>query len=273
MWESAVRSYRQSATAADIAANYFDLPLETAARRFAASEEFAEVRRLLGPAATRSILDVGAGQGVSSFAFASAGWRVTALEPDPSCEVGSAAIHTLAKVAAESIAVVRSIGEAMPFRGGSFDAAYCRQVLHHSRALPKLLTELARVLKPGAPLLTVRDHVADNDLQREQFLDAHPLHAAYGGEWAYSIEEYLEAATGAGFALERSWGPEQSILNFYPGTGAQLAERQRQVATLTWQPFGRWLAGLAGFRSFAVARAQARHRQPGRLYSFLFRNR
>ncbi len=268
-----MRSYRASATPAEVAANYFDLPLAAAAQRFARSEEFAEIRRLLGTADNRSLLDVGAGQGVSSFAFAQDGWQVTALEPDPSGEVGASAIASLARAPAISIGVVRSIGESMPFRDDSFDAGFGRQVLHHSRELPRLFAELARVLKPGAPLLTVRDHVVDDELQRNQFLQAHPLHQAYGGEWAYSVKEYLEAASIAGFVLEQSWGPEQSILNFYPGTKAALAERQREVATLTWQPFGRWLAGISAFRRFAVARAQARHRQPGRLYSFLFRNR
>ena len=50
-WEDAVRWYRaQPGNEAAIRANYFDLPVRPAAERYAASEEFAEVTRLLGAA-------------------------------------------------------------------------------------------------------------------------------------------------------------------------------------------------------------------------------
>lgn len=264
-WESAVRRYRETATSADVRDNYFDLPVQQAAERFAASAEFAASRSCLP--STGRLLDIGAGQGVSAYAWAQAGWTVTALEPDPSTEVGAGAIAGLKH---PSVLVVRAIGEALPFADASFDVVYARQVLHHSRALPALMKEVARVLRPGGMVLTVRDHVVDDAEQREAFLAAHPLHRDYGGEWAYSIDEYVAAAASAGLRLKSSWGPEQSIINYFPGTTEALAMRQREVAGLTWQPLGRWLAWLPSFRRYAVARAQRRHRLPGRLYSFLF---
>lgn len=265
-WESAVRRYRAAATVDDVRANYFDLPVQQAAERFYASAEFAATRACVRRSAGR-LLDIGAGQGVSAYAWARAGWEVTALEPDPSREVGAGAI---AGLAAPSVPVVRAIAEAMPFADASFDVVYARQVLHHSRALPALMREVARVLKPGGTLCTVRDHVADDAAQREAFLAAHPLHRDYGGEWAYAVNEYVDAARGAGLQLRQSWGPEESIINYYPGTPEELVARQQQVARLTWQPFGRWLAWLPAFRRYAVTRAQRRHRLPGRLYSFVF---
>jgi hypothetical protein len=73
--------------------------------------------------------------------------------------------------------------------------------------------------------------------------------------------------------LLHRWGPEESVINYYPQTESELRRRQVEVARLTWQPLGRWLAWSRRFRRFAVARAQRRHRMPGRLYSFLFQRK
>ena len=87
-WEQAVRWYRaQPGNETEIRNNYFDLPVLGAAARYAESEEFAEVLRLLGPGAGKPILDLGAGNGIASFALAKNGWLVTAFEPDGSAEV------------------------------------------------------------------------------------------------------------------------------------------------------------------------------------------
>src|SRR5688500_12525671 len=97
-WEEAVRWYRaQPNNEAEIRNNYFDLPVLVPAERYAASEEFSELLRLLGPGNGRRILDLGAGNGIASFALAKNGWLVTALEPDESGEVGAAAIALLVR--------------------------------------------------------------------------------------------------------------------------------------------------------------------------------
>ena len=73
-WEEAVRWYRaQPNNAAEVRNNYFDLPVLSAAERYAQSEEFAEVLRLLGRGNGSRILDLGAGNGIASFALAKNG--------------------------------------------------------------------------------------------------------------------------------------------------------------------------------------------------------
>ena len=163
-WEEAVRWYRaQPGNEAEVSNNYFDLPVRQAAERYAVSEEFTEVSRLLGLGQGKQILDLGAGNGIASFALARNGWLVTALEPDESKEVGAGAIHEIVEQTGLPINVVQEFGERLPFADESFDAIHARQVLHHASNLDTMARELARVLRRGSLWLSTREHVADNE--------------------------------------------------------------------------------------------------------------
>src|SRR3989442_11745235 len=162
-WEEAVRWYRaQPGNEVEVRNNYFDLPVRQAAERFAESEEFAEISRLLGAGQGRQILDLGAGNGVASYALARNGWVVTALEPDESEEVGAGAIHLLARETALAIKVVQEFGEQLPFADDSFDAIHARQVLHHAADLESMVGELKRVLRSGGWVLITPGQVSDD---------------------------------------------------------------------------------------------------------------
>lgn len=269
-WEEAVRWYRaQPDNEAEIRNNYFDLPVLGAAERYARSEEFAEVQRLLGPGNGRRILDLGAGNGIASYALAKNGWDVTALEPDESSEVGAGAIDLLAKDAELSIKVVREFGETLPFEDESFSTVHARQVLHHAHHLEGMVKELARVLRRGGLLLNTREHVIDRDDDLELFRDAHPLHFLYGGENAYKIERYVSAFESAGLRLLHTWGPIESILNFFPGTEQERQITIRQIANHSCFRFGRLLAWSKDFRATQLQRHTQNDKTPGRIYSFL----
>ena len=269
-WEEAVRWYRaQPGNDTEVRNNYFDLPVMTAAKRFANSEEFAEVLRLLGPGAGREILDLGAGNGIASYALASNGWRVTALEPDDSTEVGAGAIELLAAETGLPIKVVKDPGERLPFANESFAAVNARQVLHHAQDLTRMVKELARVLRAGGLLLSTREHVVDNEKQLEIFRNEHPLHFLYGGESAYPVKDYLAAFAGADLRLLKMWGPLESILNFYPGTEIERQIALRQVAKHSCFRLGRLLAWSKRFRELQLEKHTLRDRTPGRIYSFL----
>lgn len=266
-WEEAVRWYRaQPGNGEVIRANYFDLPVRDAAERYGASEEFAEVTRLLGPGAGRSVLDLGAGNGIASFAFAQAGWQVTALEPDPSDEVGAGAIRSLGM----PIEIVEQVGPPLPLSDGTFDAVFARQVLHHVPELFATMRELHRILRPGGKLLALRDHVASNPRELRAFLRSHPLNHLYGGEHAWALAEYVDAARAAGFTLLRQWGPLESILNFHPGTEAARQHAVRRVANWRWLGLGRLFAHRSEFVADALQRHTRRDRTPGRIFSFLW---
>jgi len=269
-WEEAVRWYRaQPGNESEIRSNYFDLPVLGAAQRYAQSEEFAEVLRLLGNGAGQPILDLGAGNGIASYALAKNGWNVTALEPDESTEVGAGAIELLSQETGLPIKVVQEFGERLPFADESFAAIHARQVLHHAHDLESMVKELARVLRRGGLLLNTREHVIDRDDDLQHFRDAHPLHFLYGGENAYKVERYVKAFESAGLKLVQIWGPVESILNFFPGTEQERRITIRQIANHSCLRFGRLLAWSERFRATQLHNYTLNDRTPGRIYSFL----
>lgn len=248
---------------------YFDRPALAAAQRYHMSEEWREVRRLL-PTPPGMVLDVGAGMGIASYALAADGWRVTALEPDPSNVVGAGAIRQLANDAGMEITVVEKWAEGLPFADAVFDVVHARQVLHHARDLGQFCAELFRVLKPGGCLIATREHVISDGHQLPKFLAKHPLHDLYGGENAFERKEYEARLRAAGFTLCQVFGPWDSIINSTPFTRNKLHD-------MFLARFGHWL-GAAWFARMAFSELgfslvrqilTVVDRRPGRLYTFV----
>ena len=261
-WESAVLALRGNPGQAELVrACFYDDPLIAAARRYHESDEWRAVRELLPPHGGRA-LDIGAGRGISTFALAREGWRVVALEPDPSAVVGADAIRSLRHEAGIDCEVVQEWGERLPFEDASFDLVYCRAALHHARDLNALCAEIGRVLRNDGTFIGTREHVISRREDLPAFLDAHPLHHLYGGENAYLLSEYKSAIESAGIRLSSVINPLQSDINLYPETMPGV--KQRIAARLSMP-----VAGL--IPDFAV-RLLGRHLTvPGRLYSFVGR--
>lgn len=258
-WEEAVVWLRGQPDRLDLVrACFYDDPLIEAARRYHAGTEWRAVRALL-PAAGGSALDVGAGRGISSYALAREGWRVTALEPDPSDLVGAGAIRALAREAGLAIEVRESPGESLPFPDGAFDLVHGRQILHHARDLTRFCTEVERVLKPGGAFLFTREHVISKNEDLSEFLAGHPLHRLYGGERAYPLDDYRRSLESGGLTLTAVFNPYQSDINLYPETRSGLRRRIAGRLRLPAAVVPQALLGLLG----AVSDT------PGRLYTFV----
>ena len=274
-WEEAIRRLRAMPEKAELVKNaYMDEDNLVAAKRFFASEECAELLTLLKANINRpppwEVLDTGAGNGISSYAFARQGYKVYALEPDPSMEVGSGAIKRLAKSEGLDIEVLESGAEQVPLEDSSVDLVYVRQALHHASDLERVLTEAVRVLRPGGTFLATREHVVDDDKQLKEFLDSHPLHKWFGGEHAYRLEEYTGALRASGLEIKLVLAPFDTVINYFPMSKVDFEKACRQYAS---NKYGAFIGGMIGSKDWYVRRYAAMrsrtNKHPGRLYSFL----
>jgi ubiquinone/menaquinone biosynthesis C-methylase UbiE len=270
-WEQAVAWLRAQPEQKDLVkACYYDLPTINAAQRFEQSEEWLAVKKLLASYLPGKVLDIGAGNGVSSFSFAKAGCAVTAIEPDLSSTVGLEAIRTLADSHNLNIQAIQAQGEAIPFLNNSFDIVYGRQVLHHSRDLKQLCIEASRVLKPGGIFIATREHVISTSQDLPLFLENHPLHALYGGEHAFLLQEYREAITEAGLQIKLILGPYDSEINYAPTTSSQnRALIQKKLERFIGKSASNILISSSIFYQMINQIRSWQCTTPGRLYSFL----
>ncbi|MEO8085528.1 MAG: class I SAM-dependent methyltransferase [Bacteroidota bacterium] len=282
-WEETIRYIRtQPEYHQLVEMSYLDKNLRLNVERFISSDEFKETLKLVhkyAPSA-KSILDIGAGNGISSIAFALKGYQVTVVEPDPSDTVGCGAIEILRnEFHLSNINIINSFGEKLPLPDNHFDVVYIRQAMHHAAELDSFLREAARVLAPEGVLVTIRDHVIYNKKDKQEFLDTHPLQKFYGGENAFTKAEYSEAMLKAGLKIKSTIGYYDSIINFFPqspGDVKNIQEHMRKNFRKSMQKrFGSWIVNFPFLHLLELA-AQFNKgkwdddiRVPGRMYSFI----
>ncbi|CAK0754650.1 Methyltransf_11 domain-containing protein [Gammaproteobacteria bacterium] len=268
-WEEAVEILRNDPAQQDlIFCSYLTRDLIVNCERFASSDEFFEALRLLGQFApgARRLLDMPGGNGIATYAFARANFDVTSVEPDPSPMMGRGAIEHVLGASGIKATIVDAYGEALPFAADAFDVVYVRQGLHHARDLPRMMTELSRVLRPSGVLLACREHVVDNYGEGLQaFLDSQVDHQLYGGENAFTLPDYRSAIDGGGLKIELELGPYDSPINAYPNTPEALRHKVLESGP------GRILRKVLPDDMVAAIGAWhvKRRKLAGRLYSFL----
>ena len=94
----------------------------------------------------KTALEVGSGGGILTEEICKMGFTTTGIEPSEESRQ-TAANH--AKASGLDIRYEKGTGENLPYADRSFDFVFCCDVLEHVQDLPKVISEISRVLKPG----------------------------------------------------------------------------------------------------------------------------
>jgi len=268
-WHEAIEILRNDPTHKDLIFNsYLSKDLIDNAKRFTTSGEFQEVLKIIRkfkPNA-KKIMDMPGGNGIATYAFASSGFEVTAVEPDSSGDVGRGAIDFVLQQSKLKATITEAYGENLPFEDSSFDVIYVRQGLHHAANLKKMLLEINRVLAPNGILIATREHVVDNyNESLENFLNSQVDHLLYGGENAFMLNDYVSAIKESGLSIIDVIKPYSSIINLFPSSVEEL--NTKILSSL----FGKFLS-LFLPKKYVINIGLwylNRKNTPGRLYSFI----
>jgi ubiquinone/menaquinone biosynthesis C-methylase UbiE len=105
----------------------------------------AETARVGGLSREAEVLDLAAGTGKLTRALAGRFARVTAVEPDASMRA------VLSQASSRSL-VLEGSAEEIPLADGAVDGVFCAEAFHWFD-WPRAVAEIARVLRPGSPLV------------------------------------------------------------------------------------------------------------------------
>ena len=94
----------------------------------------------------KSALEVGSGGGILTEEIRKMGFTTTGIDPAEG-SVETASNH--ARMNGLDIKYEVGSGENLPYDNASFDVVFCCDVLEHVQDLPKVISEISRVLKPG----------------------------------------------------------------------------------------------------------------------------
>ena len=113
-----------------------------------AAELEAQVARLLAPfSGDERALDAGCGTGALAYALAPRVAEVVGVDPS------AAFLEAARRGAPPNCVFVEADATALPFEYGTFDLSGCLRVLHHVRRPELVVSELARVTRPGGKIL------------------------------------------------------------------------------------------------------------------------
>jgi 2-polyprenyl-6-hydroxyphenyl methylase / 3-demethylubiquinone-9 3-methyltransferase len=113
--------------------------------RFAYFRDVLSRRRAIATSGLRA-LDIGCGGGFLAEEFAALGCQVTGIDPSPA-SIATARAHAAGRRLRIDYRV--GTGEHLPAPDSDFDLAYCCDVLEHVSDVDRVISETARVLKPG----------------------------------------------------------------------------------------------------------------------------
>ena len=152
-------------------------------------QRIARLVGAVGPVAEGRVLEVATGPGYVAMGFAGACRAVVGID------LTAAPLAIAERIRRErrlsNVWFLRGDAEAIPFADGAFDAVVCRWAFHHFEDPPRVLREMARVVRVGGT-------VAVEDLM----VSGHPARAAYHDRF----ENLRDASHTRGYPLSQLLG-------------------------------------------------------------------
>jgi len=155
------------------------------------AHRFYSVLEDMGVEAGNRILALGDGFGYASYRFAQRGSSVVALD------ISSYLLAADLYIKDVYFDRVFSDMHETPFKTDSFDIVFCSAVLHHSKELKKVFSEIRRILKPDGRLFVINESSRGIFEKADELFDG--LNKRGYSDTAYTIPEWLKAATSSGF--------------------------------------------------------------------------
>jgi 2-polyprenyl-3-methyl-5-hydroxy-6-metoxy-1,4-benzoquinol methylase len=131
------------------------------------------IRRLVAAAhltGTERVLDIATGPGYIAEAFAGMAREVVGV--DLTDAMLAIAKERTGERGVSNVSFRAADAEDLPFENGAFDAVVCRLALHHLLQPLQVLSEMARVCRPGGTVLV-----------EDIYASEHPERAAYQDRW------------------------------------------------------------------------------------------
>jgi malonyl-CoA O-methyltransferase len=177
----------------------------------------------------RRALDLGCGTGRHTLALSAAGAQVWALDLTPEMMAKARAKQPKAEVCW----VRHALPEPLPFRASTFDIVVLGLVAEHIADLPRLLSESARVLRPGGRCLLSALHPDRTAAgQRARYIDPETGLRRPITTYHRNVSDYLRAGSDAGLILqgEQTLSPTPELADHLPRARPYLGQALGWVA-------------------------------------------
>jgi ubiquinone/menaquinone biosynthesis C-methylase UbiE len=225
----------------------------------ARGESLALLMELVKPQGDWQALDVATGAGHTALAFAP--YVAYVIAADLTREMLAKTAELAAERGLSNVETRIADAEALPFADASFDLVTCRLAFHHFPNPRQVVTEFARVLKPGG-VLGFSDNVVVPDKQAAGYYNAYEKLRDPSHHWVYPLVRLQAMFEEAGLKVKATrqlskelefhdWADRQHASD---AVKAKLLEMMRNIPEALQPLFApRWADGTLYFSLWEAA--------------------